>query len=82
MPRGHTGNSKHPLPVTHEKTWTLLGGQYQNHIDNILFSQGLRSSIESAKTRLGADYGTDHALVIAKFRLKLKKVGKTTRSFM
>ena len=46
------------------------------------FRQGLRSSIESAKTRLGADYGTDHAFVIAKFRLKLKKVGKTTRSFM
>ena len=33
------------------------------------------------KTRLGADYGSDHELLIAKFRLKLKKVGKTTRPF-
>ena len=37
--------------------------------------------IQSAKTRLGADCGSDHELLIAKFRLKLKKVGKTTRPF-
>ena len=47
----------------------------------ILCSQRWRSSIQSAKTRLGADCGSDHELLIAKFRLKLKKVGKTTRSF-
>ena len=35
----------------------------------------------SKKTRLGADYGSDHGLLIAKFRLKLKKVGETTRPF-
>ena len=40
-----------------------------------------RSSILSAKTRPGADYGSDHEFLIAKFRFKLKKVGKTTRSF-
>ena len=40
-----------------------------------------RSSTQLAKTRQGADYGSDHELLIAKFRLKLKKVGKTTRSF-
>ena len=39
------------------------------------------SSIESAKTRPGADCGSDHELLIAKFILKLKKVGKTTRPF-
>ena len=33
------------------------------------------------KTRLGADCGSDHELLIDKFRLKLKKVGKTTRPF-
>ena len=38
-------------------------------------------SVQSAKTRPGADCGSDHELLIAKFRLKLKKVGKTTRPF-
>ena len=37
---------------------------------------------KSAKTRPGADCGSDHELLIAKFRLKLKKVGKSTRPFM
>jgi len=50
-------------------------------MDYILCSQRWRSSIESAKTRLGADCRSDHELLIAKFRLKLKKVGKTTRPF-
>ena len=40
-----------------------------------------RRCIQSAKTRQGADCGSDHELLIAKFRLKLKKVGKTTRPF-
>ena len=37
--------------------------------------------IPAAKTRPGADCGSDHELLIAKFRLKLKQVGKTTRPF-
>ena len=60
-------------------TWTSQDGQYRNQTDYILCSQRWRSSIQSAKTRLGGDYGSDHELLIAKFRLKLKKVGKTTR---
>ena len=40
-----------------------------------------RSSIQSAKTRLGADCGSDRELLIAKFRLKLKKEGKVTKPF-
>ena len=47
----------------------------------MLCSQRWRSSIQSTKTRPGADCGSDHELLIAKFRLKLKKVGKTTRPF-
>ena len=62
-------------------TWTSPDGQYRNQIDYILYSQRWRSCIQSANTRLGADGGTDHELLIAKFRLKLKKVGKTTRPF-
>ena len=56
-------------------------GQYRNQIDYILWSQTWRSSIQSAKTGLGVDCGSDHELLIAKFRFKLKKVGKTTRRF-
>ena len=41
--------------------------------------QRWRSSLQSAKTRQGADCGSDHELLIAKFRFKLKKVGKATR---
>ena len=62
-------------------TWTSPDGQYRNQIDYTLCSQRWRNSIQSAKTRPGADCGTDHELLIAKFRLKLKKVGKTTRPF-
>ena len=57
-------------------TWTSPDGQYQNMINYILFSQRWRNSIQSEKTRQGADFGSDYELLIAKFRLKLKKVGK------
>ena len=62
-------------------TWTSLDGQRQNQIDYILCSQRWKGSIQSAKIRLGADCGSDHERFIAKFILKLKKVGKTTRPF-
>ena len=47
----------------------------------MLCSQRWRGSIQLAETKLGADCGLDHELLIAKFRLKLKKVRKTTRPF-
>ena len=62
-------------------TWISPDAQYRNQIDYILCSQRWRSSIQSAKIRLGADCGPDQKLLIAKFRLKLKKVGKTTAPF-
>ena len=62
-------------------TWTSLDGQHRNQTDYILCSQRWRNSIQSAKTRLGTDCGSDHEFLIAKFRLQLKKVGKTTRPF-
>ena len=59
-------------------TWTSPDGQYRNQIDYILCSQRWRSSIQSKKKkRPGADCGSDHELLITRFRLKLKKVGKT-----
>ena len=47
----------------------------------IFFVAKDEETIHSAKTRLGADSGSDHELFIAKFRLKLKKGGKITRPF-
>ena len=62
-------------------TWTSPDGQYRNQIDYILCCQRWRSSIQSSKTRPRTDCGSDHELLITKFRLKLKKVWKTTRPF-
>ena len=62
-------------------TWTSPDGQHRNQIDYILCTQRWRSSIQSTKTRPGADCGSDHELLIAKFRLKMKKVGEITRPF-
>ena len=63
--------SKILVPRDHWYHWYT-----RNQIDYILCSQRWRSSIQSAKTRPGADCGPDHELLIAKFRLKLKKVGE------
>ena len=60
-------------------TCTSPDGQHRNQIHYILCSQQCRNSIQSAKIRPGVDCGSVHELLIAKFRLKLKKVGKTTR---
>ena len=56
---------------------------YNGHlrINYVLCSQRWRSSIQSTKTRPGADCGSDHELLITKFRPKLKELGKTTRPF-
>ena len=67
--------------ATVHNTWTSPDGQHRNQIDYVLYSQRWKSTIQSAKTRPGADCGSDHELLITKFRLKLKKAGKTTRSF-
>ena len=81
LPRECTDHSKHAFPTTKRRlyTWTSPGGKYRNQIDFILRSQRWKSSIQSAKTKQGADCGSDHELLIVKFRLKLKTVGKTTR---
>ena len=54
-------------------TWTSPEGQHQNQIDYIICFQRCRSSIQSTKTRLGADCGSDYELLVCKCRLKLKK---------
>ena len=62
-------------------TWTLPDGQHRNQIDYILCSQRWISSIQSTKTRPGPGCGSDHELLVTKFRLKLKKTGNTARPF-
>ena len=74
-------NTLYQQPNRRLYIWISPDGQYQNQTDYILYSQKWRSSIQSAKTRPGADCGSDHEFLLAKFRLKLKKVGKTTRPF-
>ena len=83
LPRERTGLAN-TLFQQHKRrlyTWTSPDGQHRNQADYTLCSQRWRSSIQSAKTRREADCGSDHELSIAKFRLKLKKVRKTNRSF-
>ena len=82
MPREHTNHSKHLLPITQDNsTYVQPDCQYQNQIDYIICSLRWRNSILSAKTKPRADCGSDHELLIAKFRLKLEKVGKATTPF-
>ena len=82
LPRECTGHNKHPLPTIQEETLhvDITRWSIPKSTDYIPCSQRWRSSTQSAKTRLGADCGSDHEL-IAKIRLKFKKVGKTTRPF-
>ena len=74
LPRECTGHSKYPLPTKQEKTLHMdITRQSILKSDYILCSQRWRSSTQLAKTRLGVDYVSEHELLIAKFRLKLKR---------
>ena len=80
---GGRKHNKHLLPTTQEKT---IQGHHQmvnTEIKLIIFfaARDGEALCCQAKTRPGADCVSDHELLIAKFRLKLKKVGKTTRPF-
>ena len=79
-----TGHSKHPLATRQEKTlhmditrWSLL----KSNLITFFAAKDGEALKQSAKTRPGADCGSDHELLITNFRLQLKKVGKITRSF-
>ena len=81
LSREHTGHSKHPCPRTQEMTlhmditwWSTPKSDWY-----ILCSQRWRGSVQSAKTRSGTDCDSNHQLHITNFRLKFKKIGKTTK---
>ena len=83
FPRECTGQSKHPLPTTKEKTLQMDITRWPTPKSDWLYS--LQSKMEKlytvSKNKTGSWCGSDHELLIAKFRLKLKKVGKTTRPY-
>ena len=62
-------------------TWTSPDGQYGNHIENIFFAAEDGEALYSQQKQDQELTGSDDELLIIKFRLKLKKVGKTTRPF-
>ena len=84
LPRERTGHSKQPLPTIQEMTLHMDITRWSILKSDLLYS--LQPNMEKLytvirETRPEADCGSDHELLIAKFRLKLKKVGKTTRPF-
>ena len=86
LPRECTGHSKPYLPTTQEKTLHMDITRWSLPKSDWLYSlqSKWRSSIQSEKRkrqRPGAACGSDHELLVAKFILKLKKVGKNTRPF-
>ena len=85
LPRKLTGHSKHPLPTTQEKTLHMDTTRWSTPKSDWLYYLQPKMqklyTVQSATMRLGGDCGTDHELLIAKFRLKLKKERKTTMPF-
>ena len=83
LQREHTGYSKHPLRRTQEKSLHMAITRWSTPKSDLLYR--LQPKMEKvytvSKTRLGTDCGSDHDLLIAKLRFKLKKVGKTTTPF-
>ena len=84
LPRECTGHSKHHLPTTQDKTLHMdITGLPTPKSEWLYYLQPkMENSMQSAKMRRGADCGSDHELLIAKFRRKWKKVGKTARPFI
>ena len=83
FPREHIDHGLYALPTTQEITLhtTSTEGQYKNQIDYILYNQRWGNFTESPKTRLDADCDSHQERLTAKFRPKLKKVGKSTMPF-
>ena len=83
LPREHTGHSKHPPPTTEEKTLHMDITRWSTPKSDWLYSLQLKMEklYIVGKNKTGSWLWLRSWLFIAKFRLKLKKVGKTTRPF-
>ena len=67
---------------THVYLWQIHFDIWQNEYNFVKFKNKIKlKQQQQQQTRPGADSGSDHELIIAKFSLKLKKVGPTTRPF-
>ena len=83
LQRECTGHSKHPLPTTQEKTLHIDITRWSTPKSDWLYSlQPIMEKLYTvSKNKTGSSLWTDHELLIAKFRFKLKKVGKASRPF-
>ena len=83
MPRDYTGHNKHPLPITQDTTLHIEVTRWSTEIRLIIFfaAKDGEALYNQQKQDQRADCGSDHELLIAKFGLILKKVGKATRPF-
>ena len=81
LPRERTGHSKHPLPTTQEKILHMDITRWSTPKSDRLYSSQpkMEKTYTVSKNKTGTNCGSDHELLITKFRLTLKKVGKTTR---
>ena len=65
-----------PHKEIHKLSWTSPDGSYQNQIDHVAINSKFKRSLQDVRTYRGADVGSDHQLVIAKIKLRLRKTGK------
>ncbi|VDP39405.1 unnamed protein product [Schistosoma margrebowiei] len=67
------GGTIFPHTRIHKATWISPDHTTENQIDHICINKTFRRTLEDVRTRRGADVASDHHLVVANLKLKLKK---------
>ena len=73
-------NTMFQHPMKNLYTWSSPGDLYRNQIDYVLVRERFRNNVKNVKTYPGADINSDHCLLLAKLRIKIKKVRKSTKT--